>query len=266
MQICLIITTFNRPDALSLVLKSVENQTLIPDEVIIADDGSRKSTTNLIQEFKKQSGLSILHSFQEDFGFRAALSRNKAISKASSNYIILIDGDMILHNEFINDHQTNAKPGYFVQGTRVLIAKNKTNEVLTNHNSSLYFFSIGIKNRKNALHSNFLAKLFSFSWNSLRGLKTCNVGFYKKDCISVNGFNNKFEGWGREDSEFFVRLMNIGIKRKTLRFNAIQFHLWHEENSRKTLLKNDLLLQKTINEELIWCETGIDKFLTNDKK
>jgi glycosyltransferase involved in cell wall biosynthesis len=266
MQISLIITTFNRPDALILVLQSIENQSLAPDEVIIADDGSSESTTNLITDFKKQSSLVIIHSFQEDFGFRAAMSRNKAISRASSDYIILIDGDLILHNEFINDHQKNAKPGYFVQGTRVLLCKDKTKQVLKNHNSALYFFSFGIKNRKNALHSNFLAKLFSLERNSLRGLKTCNVGFYKKDCISVNGFNNKFEGWGREDSEFFVRLMNYGIKRKTLRFNSIQFHLWHKINSRKALLKNDQLLKETINEKLIWCEQGIAQFLKNEKK
>ena len=121
--------------------------------------------------------------------------------------------------------------------------------------------SNGLNNRKNALHSNLLSKLFSRKKNYLRGLKTCNVSFYKKDCISVNGFNNNFEGWGREDSEFFVRLMNKGVKRKTLRFNAIQYHLWHEVVSRKSLLKNDQLLQKAIDENLDWCEMGIQHFL-----
>ena len=82
----------------------------------------------------------------------------------------------------------------------------------------------------------------------------------------ANGFNEDFEGWGREDSEFFVRLMNYGIKRKTLRFNSIQFHLWHKINSRKALLKNDQLLKETINEKLIWCEQGIAQFLKNEKK
>jgi len=263
MQISLIITTFNRPDALLLVLRSVENQSLAPDEVIIADDGSTDSTRRIIDNFKKKSSLSIVHSFQEDIGFRAAMSRNRAISKAKGDYIILIDGDMILHKDFINDHRKNAKPSYFIQGTRVLLTKIKTKEVLKNHNSAVYFFSFGIKNRKNALHSNFLASFFSLNFSSLRGLKTCNVSFYKQDCIGVNGFNNKFEGWGREDSEFFVRLMNSGIKRNNLHFNAIQFHLWHEVSSRNSLLKNDQLLKKTINEELVWCELGIKQFLKN---
>ena len=103
--------------------------------------------------------------------------------------------------------------------------------------------------------------MFSTKKNFLRGIKTCNVAFYRKDCIGVNGFNNKFEGWGREDTEFFARLMNAGIKRKTLKFNAIQYHLWHKEVSRQSLLQNDLLLKKTFNENLKSCEMGINQFL-----
>jgi hypothetical protein len=87
------------------------------------------------------------------------------------------------------------------------------------------------------------------------------MSFFRKDCISVNGFNNEFKGWGREDSEFVVRLLNKGIHRKTLKFSAIQYHLWHNEANRSSLLGNDKLLQKVIAEELDWCENGINKFL-----
>tara|TARA_B100000767_G_scaffold14773_1_gene14112 strand:+ start:89 stop:874 length:786 start_codon:yes stop_codon:yes gene_type:complete len=261
MQISLIITTYNQPDALMLVLKSVECQGLVPNEVIIADDGSNENTQELIADFIANSSLNIIHSFQKDKGFRAAKSRNKAISKAKSEYIILIDGDMILHRNFIYDHKKNAQAGYFVQGGRVLLSQKKSNEVLKN--SYLFFdlFSYGLKNRKNAIYSNFLSKLFSRKKNYLRGLKTCNVAFYRKDCISVNGFNNNFEGWGREDSEFFIRLINKGITRKTLKFNAIQYHLWHDEASRNSLSRNDQLLKKTIDENLNWCDDGINNYL-----
>ena len=76
MQISLIITTYNRPDALLIVLKSVEGQKKLPDEVIIADDGSNEATRILIEDFSSKSKLKIIHSFQEDIGFRAARSRN----------------------------------------------------------------------------------------------------------------------------------------------------------------------------------------------
>ena len=261
MQISLIITTYNRPEALLLVLRSVEHQRTVPFEIIIADDGSNEKTNNVISSFKASSSLNIIHSFQSDKGFRVARSRNKAIALANGEYIVLIDGDMILHHNFIYDHEKNAKFGHFIQGTRVLISQSKVNELFETNSLGINFFTSGLMNRKNAIHSNLLSFIFSKNKNFLTGIKTCNVAFYKDDCLSVNGFNNKFKGWGNEDSEFFARLMNKGITRKTLRFNAIQYHLWHNEASKASLLENEILLNKTINDQLQWCEMGIDEFL-----
>ena len=126
MRISLIVTTYNRPDALFLVLKSVENQLIKPFEIIVADDGSDNRTKNIIDEFKSDSKINVWHSFQNDIGFRAARSRNKAIAKAKGEYVILVDGDMILHPKFILDHSRNAEPGCFIQGSRVLLSSLKT--------------------------------------------------------------------------------------------------------------------------------------------
>ena len=175
MRTSLIITTYNRADALSLVLRSVEGQTVLPKEVIIADDGSTKETQKMILDFQENSNLNIIHSWQEDKGFRAAKSRNKAIAKSNDDYIILIDGDMILHPEFIEDHINNAESGYFVQGTRVLLTQQSTQNALKENKINFSFLSSGIQNRKNAIHSNFLSKLFSKKKNYLRGIKTCNM-------------------------------------------------------------------------------------------
>ena len=123
MRVSVIITTYNRPDALLLVLQSIESQTKLPEEVIIADDGSDDNTEKLITNYQESSSLNIIHSWQEDKGFRVSKSRNKAIAKSSYDYIILIDGDMILHTEFIRDHINNAEPGFFIQGSRVLLSK-----------------------------------------------------------------------------------------------------------------------------------------------
>ena len=261
MHVSLIITTYNRPDALLLVLRSIESQNTLPDEVVIADDGSGDDTKITIHTFQTTSNLNILHSWQEDKGFRAAKSRNKAIAKSNSDYIILIDGDMILHPEFIQDHINNAELGYFIQGSRVLLTENATSNALKDISTYFSFFSKGIQNRKNTIHSNFLSRLFSNKKNYLRGIKTCNMAFFKQDCIAINGFNNDFEGWGREDSEFVVRLLNSGIHRKNLRFNAIQFHLWHNENTRASLQQNDTLLQNAIDNNVKWCDSGVDRYL-----
>jgi len=261
MLVSLIITTYNRPDALFLVLKSVESQSILPEEIIIADDGSNNITKELIDSFKLQTSLKIIHSWQKNDGFRAAKSRNKAIAQSSSDYIILIDGDTILHPEFVQDHISNSEKGYFIQGNRVLLTEKATRSSIESMSINFTFFSNGIKNRKNAIHSALLSNLFSKKISYLSGIKTCNMSFFKKDCININGFDNNFEGWGREDSEFALRLLNSGINRNNLRFNAIQFHLWHLENTRISLLNNDLILKSSLDSQSKWCNNGIDKYL-----
>ena len=261
MKLTLIITTYNWPESLFLVIESIKQQVVMPYEIIIADDGSTKGTKELINNFKKSSKLNIIHSWQEDKGFRAARSRNNAICISSGDYIVLIDGDTVLHTNFVKDHISNAEPGFFVQGSRVILSEKQKKKALLAKIVNFSFFSVGLKNRKNAIHSKLLSLLFSNKKNHLRGIKSCNMAFYRKDCININGFNNEFEGWGREDSEFVVRLINSGVKRKNIRFNSIQFHLWHNENSRKCIKRNDEMLNDSIANSLNWCKNGINLML-----
>jgi len=261
MRVSLIITTYNWPESLILVLKSVEDQIMVPREVVIADDGSTIKTKEIIAKFQKDSELNIVHSWQEDNGFRAAKSRNKAIAKSSGDYVILIDGDVILHPKFIQDHVNNAKFGYFIQGSRVLLNQDITEQIIISKKISFSFFSKGVNSRKNSIHSNFLSRIFSAKKNSLRGTRCCNIAFFKQDCINVNGFNNEFEGWGREDSEFVMRLLNSGLNRKIVRFNVVQYHLWHKESNRKFLDYNNQLLNNSIEKKLKVCKKGINKYI-----
>ena len=90
------------------------------------------------------------------------------------------------------------------------------------------------------------------------------MAFFRKDCLNINGFNNDFEGWGREDSEFIVRLINNGINRKNIRFSAIQFHLWHNENSKTLLKRNNKMLDDAMNNLSRWCDNGISAIEKNE--
>lgn len=264
MKITLVITTYNWPDALFLVIKSIRNLTIFPDEIIVADDGSNDETRELIAAINQEFEMNIIHSWQQDNGFRAARSRNNAIYKSSGDYIILIDGDVILHPNFVKDHIDNAEEGFFIQGSRVLLNKNQTKKALLRKIVNFSFFDSGLKNRKNSINSKLLSLIFSNKKNHLNGVKSCNMAFYKKDFIKINGFNNDFEGWGREDSEFVVRMINSGVNRKNIRFSAIQFHLWHNENSRIFLAKNDAILEDAILKRTKWCENGISSIEKNE--
>ena len=259
MTTSLIITTYNWPEALDLVLQSVLKQTKLPNEVIVADDGSRRDTKELISKFQNDFPIPLIHSWQEDEGFQVSKSRNKAIFKSKGQYIILIDGDIVLHKSFIADHISFSKKSTFVQGSRVIFDAKKTSDIFKNSQVSFSFFEDGIKNRKNLIRSKFLSRFFSKENTKTRGIKTCNMAFFKEDCLKVNGFNEDFVGWGREDSEFIIRLLNRGILRRNLKFTAIAYHLYHDENSRKMLEENDNLLKNTIKNKLKWCDNGIKK-------
>ena len=118
MKTSLIISTYNRPDALALCLESVKRQTLLPDEVIVGDDGSRDETKQLIERFQKDFPVPLIHVWQEDDGFRLAMCRNKCIAKAKHEYIIQVDGDVILHTRFVGDHVASAQRGCYIKGGR----------------------------------------------------------------------------------------------------------------------------------------------------
>jgi len=262
LKISLIVTTYNWKEALEVSLFSAFKQTNLPYEIIVADDGSKQDTARLVARIADNAPVPIIHSWQEDKGFRLARSRNRAIARTNGDYIVLLDGDIILEKHFIEDHRKFARPGYFIQGTRVLLNERLSAEVLKKKAMVATFCKTGVENKKNCLRSNLLARLFSFRSSSLTGIKTCNFAFLKKDAVAVNGFNEDFIGWGREDSEFTVRLLNRGMKRQNMKFNGLAYHLYHPMNDRDRLDTNDKILRNTISRKRTWCEKGIDQYLT----
>jgi len=257
MRISLAITTYNWKEALELVLLSAFRQQLLPAEILIADDGSSDGTAELIEQMQRNSPVPLRHCWQEDLGFRAARCRNLAIAAASGDYLVFVDGDMVLHPAFIADHREAARPGCFVQGSRVLLSEWKTREVLKGMRLKPSLFSLGIENRKNCLRLPFGGSFFSPFSTSYVGIRTCNFAFWKKDAEEVNGFNEDFVGWGREDSEFAARLLHAGVRRKNLRFRAIAYHLFHSQQPQQSLPQNDYLLQQTLEGRLAWCVHGL---------
>ncbi|EJF11162.1 glycosyl transferase family protein [Pontibacter sp. BAB1700] len=257
--ISLVITTYNWKEALGTVLRSAFQQSELPREIVVADDGSREDTRALVAQLAKESPVPVLHSWQEDLGFRAAESRNRAIAMATGEYVVIIDGDMVLHPDFLKGHRRAARKGYFTQGKRVLLSPELSQKLFSRGPSPISPLSSGIKNRFNATNSPFLSRLFSKDKAGIASIKSCNMGFWMEDIVRVNGFNEDFVGWGREDSEFAIRLLNSGTKRQNLAFGGVAYHLHHQENSRQSLAANDALLEKAISEKSTFCPNGIDK-------
>jgi len=260
MNCSLIICTYNWPKALELVLDSTIYQSVKPNEIIVADDGSDKSTTKIINDFALKSPIPVIHSWQKDKGCRIPHSRNRAIAKSNFEYIIMIDGDTVLHRDFVKDHKEFARRKVYIQGSRALLQPQLTDEILTERKfKKPSFFSNDVKNRINLLRIPFISKFMSaFKNQNISRIRGCNYSIFKDDIFEVNGFNEEITTWGREDSEFVQRLINNGVKKQHLKFSAIQYHLFHEERSHNII--NDSILNETISRNLKWCPSGIDSY------
>lgn len=268
MKLSVVLSTYNRPDALFLALKGLLNQTDKDFELIIADDGSKLETKLVIQSFQGKFSNPILHAWQPDEGFRLSASRNNAIRKSSGDYLVFLDGDCLARPNFIENHRRLAEENFFVTGNRVLISENYTKALLTSSShpfnpSLLELIKLRKKSDVNKIFSlldltsfDFFRKTQQLNWKKLRG---CNFAAWKKDILEVNGFDENFKGWGFEDSDFAVRMLNHGIKRKDGSFSTTVFHLFHPEaNKAQSGPSWDILMERLKN-KTFYCLNGLKK-------
>jgi glycosyltransferase involved in cell wall biosynthesis len=261
----LIIATYNWPQALHLCLESVLRQTILPDEIIIADDGSGEGTRRLIEAFTLKSPVPVLHVWQPDEGFQLARIRNKAIARAAHPYIIQIDGDLILHSHFVEDHLHLQEPNYFVTGSRVLMNEATTASLLAHQSVEVYNHYKGGKNFLNQFRNvalrNFLSKRYKINGRNRFYIKGCNMAFWRTDLLQINGYNEAFTGWGLEDSELAIRLINAGLRKKFLKMGGITYHLHHAPVSREGAGRNRLLMEAALSDKKITVPAGVSQHL-----
>ena len=262
-SVSLIVSTYNWPEALNLCLISIIAQTVLPAEVIIADDGSGTETKKLIEKYQENFPVPLIHVWQKDEGFQLSRIRNKAIARATGNYIIQIDGDLILEPHFIADHMRFSRPGTFISGTRVQMSSALSEKMIRQKSTVVPLLSKGITNFSNGLRfpllSNFLAERYKAK--QITYVRGCNMAFWKTDLLKVNGYNESIVGWGREDSEIAVRLVNAGVKKRILKFGGVVFHIYHPELARKQLTVNDTILNESIKNSTITCKSGLSLHL-----
>jgi glycosyltransferase involved in cell wall biosynthesis len=261
LRVTLVVTTYNWPAALDLTLQSVARQSLGPAEIIVADDGSGPQTEAMVTRWQERLPTPLLHVWQADEGFRLARSRNRAIAAARGDYVIIVDGDMVLHRHFIADHVRAARHGSFIQGVRLLTGPKAAGRMLDRGLLDLGFFAPDIKRRRHTLRNRLLSRLVFRERTGQRAIRGCNQAYWKSDLVRVNGFNEAFVGWGREDNEIAARLYNAGISRRNLKFQALAIHLHHPLRNAQVGERNDALLRATIEEGKAWCPIGLNQHL-----
>jgi glycosyltransferase involved in cell wall biosynthesis len=268
MPISVIVTTYNRPDALRAVLAGLCAQVDRDFEVLVADDGSRDDTGTLVHATARDAPIEIRHVWQEDRGFRAGAARNRATAQAAGDYVVFLDGDCVPRPNFIARHRALAESGWMVAGNRVLLSEPFTRAVLDS-GTPLHGWSTaqwkaarrrGEINRTLPLRHLPLGPLRKLAGSRWQRVRTCNLGVGRDDLQRVNGFDEVFEGWGYEDSDLAVRLINSGVRRKEGAYATGVLHLWHRENDRRAEGDNWNRLQQRLREGATRAEIGLDRY------
>ena len=244
--ISVILTTYQREDALDAVLRALARQSDRGFEVVVADDGSGAPTRGVVERRAALTEISIRHVWQEDRGFRLAEIRNRAIRASSGTYCIILDGDCIPRPNFIAVHRRLAEPGWFVTGNRVLMSRELTERILAQAGEAECFAlrqwialrRQGRINRLAPLLSLPLGPLRRLRSRAWRGARACNLAVWRRDLDRVDGFDATYNGWGLEDSDLLIRLLRTGVRRKDGNFATGVLHLWHPENDRSLLPDN----------------------------
>ena len=268
-KISVIVSTYNSEEWLQKVLWGFNCQTFKDFELVVADDGSRPATKELVDSMRDELFFDLIHIWQEDDGFQKCRILNKAVAASSGEYIIMTDGDCMPREDFVEVHYINKEPGYFISGGYYMLPMNISKMITKEDIYKQHCFNIhwlkdkGIPKtfKNNKLTSRgVISKFFNTitptnaSWNGH------NSSGWRKDILNINGFDERMQ-YGGEDREMGERLFNFGLKSKQLRYSAVCVHLDHQRSYRtpEALLKNVTIRKETKRNKMVWTYYGITK-------
>ena len=263
--ISIVVSTFNRDDALDAVLRSLSRQDDRGFEVVVADDGSGPATAALVERWKPRLSVPLQYVWQEHRGFRAGEIRNRAIRAAHGDYVVFLDGDCLVRPDFVATHRSLAETGWFVTGNRALLTPALTGAVLGQGlEPERWGIAAWLKQRCTG-GLNRLAPVLRLPLGPLRkmrpqaweGARSCNLAVWRSDLDRVDGFDASFSGWGKEDSDLLVRLLHAGVRRKDGSYATGVLHLWHPAVDRSQLAENEQRLAHVIESRRVKAERGL---------
>ena len=251
-----VVSTYNRPKALNLVLQGLFTQKIQARQIVVGDDGSTEETRDVVESWKSR-GLPVEHCWHEDRGYRKSIIMNQAMRMVNQPLSIFTDGDCVPLEGFVRDHVGYAEAGHILAGPRMLASAALTRRLESGVESCLrrsIFWWLGQRACRNInrllplihLPDGAWRKSAPTKWEWVRG---CNFSVETKQIWRVGGFEENLFGWGPDDSDIAVRMINAGVRVKSLRFAAPVLHLWHKEESRVTLEQNLAYLHAALAEK-----------------
>lgn len=242
----LIVAVYNKVDFFKLVFASIEQQSLKNFELLICDDGSSPESIQAFKQLMDQSQIPCCHLWHEDKGVRKTQMLNWGVIRAQSDYLVTIDGDCVLHPDFLRDHSENRKAKAVLAGRRMdltpwLTRGMSLEKIRTQFIPRNYWwivFAIAYMKDNNGM------KGLRLPWAWLRNVMNrkpreivgCNFSIHRQDLIDINGYDNRYcHGLGTgEDSDIDFRLRKNGVAILPFCHLGIQYHLYHPLRDRGT--------------------------------
>ena len=233
-EISLIITVFNRSNLLRKALLSLQNQSVKPDELILSDDGSSENIVAEISDIINKFNFPVKYVRQEHKGFRLAKVRNNAVKNSNGDYLIFLDQDLIYTADLIKTFVQNRKSKRFITGMPIWMSEERSKLILEDNILDSSFVDLVSEEEKGAIIKQFKKDRIYYYLHKLKltnqpRLRGGFCAFNREDFYAVNGYNEKFVGWGAEDDEIGQRLYSIGLEGYNPFVDDYTIHLYHEK-------------------------------------
>jgi glycosyltransferase involved in cell wall biosynthesis len=263
-----IISTYNWPQALHICLESYRRQDVGDFEIVVADDGSRPETDDLIAQHQAGFPVTIKHVWQRDEGYRLAAIRNKAIRAASGEYLIFTDGDCFVLPDFVRTHLSLREPGMFVSGRRSWLSRDISRKILAQgqapSRTRLGWLGAGLTAACNRplefIPAPSRAPFRYAKADRYDRAQTCNLAVSRADCLAIGGFDERYVGHGLEDSDFVVRLLRAGVRRKLGSHGSVVLHLYHQRRTGRSESPNQALFSELLRTDRWISHAGLSGF------
>jgi glycosyltransferase involved in cell wall biosynthesis len=268
----LVVATYRNPRALRLSLVSAACQRLRPDAICIADDGSGPETAAVVAVFRAEHpGWEIRHVWHQDRGFEKNAILNRAVATSSADFLVFIDGDVMIHSGFVARHLAIARPDRFASGSLIRLGPEASAAVTEADVTSGRVFDRAWLRAQGALRRpGAWAKAMPWPMPvqaaldrlSLTRRNWCgsNASAFRAAILGVNGFDETMK-WGGEDKDLGVRLANAGVRGRHIRFTAPAVHLHHAKGYADRAVKagNLARIAEARRSRRSWTPDGIEK-------
>lgn len=264
--VSIIIGSYNDIAILEQSLAAFAVQTFPDFELVIADDGSNQDYKPILSAWASRFRHGIQHATHEKRGFRKARILNRAISVSRFERLIFVDMDCLPRHDFVENHLSYLQQSTAIIGRRVHVSRDvvpTASEILRSGLGlgPLKLVRLWASGKARVIEHGFAAPIFYESSNTW--LIGSNFSAWRRDLFTINGYNEEFEGWGKEDAELGLRLQFSGVRVRNLRNKVIQYHLIHDQLPQQNR-KSDELFERTKAERRVRGTIGLAEIREGD--